>query len=122
MALMFFLSGFTGLVYQVLWVRRFTHVMGSGSVSVSVVIAAFMGGLFLGAVLLTRVLGRCRDELRWYAVLEGVIGCWGLLFVWSFPHLASVYAWLAGGDGSGVTGLAAKATFSTLLMLLVRPC
>ncbi|MBQ37268.1 MAG: hypothetical protein CME04_12840 [Gemmatimonadaceae bacterium] len=117
-ALMFFLSGFTGLVYQVLWVRRFTHVMGSGSVSVSVVIAAFMGGLFLGAVLLTRVLGRCRDELRWYAVLEGVIGCWGLLFVWSFPHLASVYAWLAGGDGSGVTGLAAKATFSTLLMLL----
>ena len=63
MALLFFLSGFTGLVYQVLWVRRFTHVMGSGSVSVSVVIAAFMGGLFLGAVLLMRVLRHCRHEL-----------------------------------------------------------
>ncbi|SVE22183.1 uncharacterized protein METZ01_LOCUS475037, partial [marine metagenome] len=123
MALLFFLSGFTGLVYQVLWVRRFTHVMGSGSVSVSVVIAAFMGGLFLGAVLLTRVLRHCRHELRWYAVLEGLIGFWGLLFVWSFPHVGGIYhwlsgAWLSGGGGAGVIGLAAKATFSMLLMLL----
>ena len=118
MALLFFLSGFTGLVYQVLWMRRFTHVMGSGSVSVSVVIAAFMGGLFLGAVLLRRVLGRCRNELRWYAVLEAVIGLWGLLFVWSFPHLGGIYAWLSGGAGAGVAGLAAKATLSMLWMLL----
>ena len=123
MALLFFLSGFTGLVYQVLWVRRFTHVMGSGTVSVSVVIAAFMGGLFLGAVLLMRVLRHCRHELRWYAVLEGLIGFWGLLFVWSFPHVGGIYhwlsgAWLSGGGGAGVIGLAAKATFSMLLMLL----
>lgn len=123
MALLFFLSGFTGLVYQVLWLRRFTHVMGSGSVSVSVVIAAFMGGLFLGAVLLTQVLHHCRHELRWYAVLEGLIGFWGLLFVWSFPHVGGIHhwlsgAWLSGGGGAGVIGLAAKATFSMLLMLL----
>ena len=116
LALLFFLSGFTGLIYQVLWVRRFTHVMGSSSVSVSVVIAAFMGGLFLGAVVLARLLHRCRVELRWYAALEGLIGVWGLFFVWAFPHLADAYGWLPQG-GSGFAGLAPKASFSALLIL-----
>jgi spermidine synthase len=114
---LFFGSGFTGLIYQMLWVRRFAHIMGSGSVSVSVVVAAFMGGLFLGAVLLTQLLHRCRNELRWYATLEAVIGLWGLLFVLVFPQLSGLYGWLSGLGGSGA-GLVAKATFSMLLMLL----
>lgn len=95
-ALLFFLSGATSLVYQVLWVRRFTHVTGSGSVAVSIVLAVFMTGLFLGALTASRWLPRCRQPLRWYAGLEATIGLWALLFLLLFPVLASSVSGLAG--------------------------
>src|SRR5689334_3655220 len=41
----FTLSGAAGLVYEVLWSRRLTHVFGSTTLAVSTVLAAFMGGL-----------------------------------------------------------------------------
>ncbi|HKC25416.1 MAG TPA: hypothetical protein VKF32_11775, partial [Thermoanaerobaculia bacterium] len=41
----FFLSGATGLVYQVLWSRELQRFFGSTTEAVSVVLATFMAGL-----------------------------------------------------------------------------
>lgn len=110
---LFFLSGLTGVVYQVLWVRRFTHVMGSSAISVSVVIAAFMGGLFIGAVLLSRALPACRSELRWYSVLEAGIGLWALIFAAGFPMVGIAYGALA----DILPGWITKSAMSAVLLL-----
>ena len=48
-SLLFFVSGATGLIYELLWVRVLYQSFGSTIQSVSTVVAAYMGGLGLGA-------------------------------------------------------------------------
>ncbi|MBN1825096.1 MAG: hypothetical protein JW958_02440 [Candidatus Eisenbacteria bacterium] len=56
--LLFFLSGATGLVYEVAWTRLFSVVFGSTALAVSSVLAAFMAGLALGSWWLGRRIDR----------------------------------------------------------------
>ncbi|WP_413561231.1 fused MFS/spermidine synthase [Bdellovibrio sp. HCB209] len=43
-----FLTGFSGLLYQILWIRLFSSLLGGTTLSISCVIAHFMLGLGLG--------------------------------------------------------------------------
>ena len=45
----FFLSGASGLIYQVTWVRQFGNVFGNTIHSAALVVAVFMLGLGAGA-------------------------------------------------------------------------
>jgi spermidine synthase len=47
--LLFFLSGISGLIYQVVWVRVFGNVFGNTIYSASIVVAVFMLGLGVGS-------------------------------------------------------------------------
>jgi predicted membrane-bound spermidine synthase len=47
---LFFASGATALVYQVVWVRSLSLILGASHLAVSIVLAAFMGGLALGGL------------------------------------------------------------------------
>ena len=49
--LLFFLSGISGLIYQVIWVRMFGNVFGNTIYSASIVVAVFMLGLGAGSYL-----------------------------------------------------------------------
>ena len=49
---LFFCSGFSGLIYQVVWVRVFGNVFGNTVYSASVVVAVFMLGLGAGSYLI----------------------------------------------------------------------
>ena len=76
--LVFTLSGASGLIYEVLWTRRLTHIFGSTTLAVSTVLAAFMGGLAVGSVLLGGWADRHRHRaLRAYGLLEMAIGLLG---------------------------------------------
>ena len=44
-------SGFASLAYQIVWVRRFAVVFGTTNTAVTLVLAMFLGGLGLGAML-----------------------------------------------------------------------
>src|SRR5262245_60905850 len=75
----FTLSGASGLIYEVLWTRRLTHIFGSTTLAVSTVLAAFMGGLALGSVLLGAWADRHRERaLRGYGLLEFAIALLGI--------------------------------------------
>jgi len=50
-AICFFLSGFAGLAYQILWVRILALIFGATTLAISTVLTAFMGGLALGSFL-----------------------------------------------------------------------
>ena len=70
--LLFFLSGVSGLVYQVVWVRQFGNLFGNTVWSAAVVTAIFMCGLGVGGLLAGRLADRlhARDgaaPLRLYA-------------------------------------------------------
>ena len=45
---LFFLSGFAALLYQVVWQRLLVFYTGSDTVSISLIVSAFMTGLGLG--------------------------------------------------------------------------
>lgn len=75
---LFFLSGASGLVYQVIWVRLLTRIFGTTTFAVSALLAAFMAGLGLGAALASRCLIRMRHPLRWFGALEIGIGLYAL--------------------------------------------
>src|SRR5437867_10553398 len=77
-ALLFFLSGATGLVYELLWVRLLYQAFGSTIQSVTTVVAAYMGGLGLGAWLLGRRADRHERPAPSYGRLEIAIGVFGL--------------------------------------------
>ena len=47
----FFISGATGLIYEVVWTRLLTQVMGNTHYSIATVLTVFMAGLALGSYL-----------------------------------------------------------------------
>src|SRR5438128_9594577 len=72
--LLFVLSGAAGLIYQVVWFRMLSLVLGSAVQTAAAVLAAFMGGLAAGAWAIGRWSVRIRDPLRAYALLEALTG------------------------------------------------
>jgi spermidine synthase len=79
-----FLSGFSALVYQVLWTRELGLFFGHTIYAVSAVLTAFMGGLALGSHTGGRLIARVRRPLAAYGWLELGIGLAGALF-WLLP-------------------------------------
>ena len=66
----FVLSGSAALIYQTAWTRQFAIVFGTSELAVATVLAAYMGGLALGAWLAERFLPRVTRPVLTYALLE----------------------------------------------------
>src|SRR5947209_10824973 len=91
---LFFLSGASALVYELVWQRLLNLVFGVSTLSVSAVLAAFLTGLALGSFAFGRFADRTTRPLRCYAWLEAGIGAVGLLVPPGFAALTTVYTWL----------------------------
>src|SRR5262245_5174705 len=89
--LCFFVSGMSGLVYQVVWVRELVLVFGATTFAVSTVLTAFMGGLALGSYYFGRRSEQVARPLRLYGLLEIGIGLYGLAIPLIFTALPTVY-------------------------------
>jgi spermidine synthase len=72
--LLFFLSGISGLIYQVLWLRLLALVFGVTVYAASAVLASFMAGLALGSFIAGRLVDRARYPLLWYGLVEVLVG------------------------------------------------
>jgi spermidine synthase len=73
----FFLSGLTGLIYEILWTRMIVKVIGTAPFAISIVLTVFMAGLGLGSYIASRTIDRVKDHLklvRIYGVLELIVG------------------------------------------------
>jgi spermidine synthase len=77
----FLVSGFCGLVYQVVWLRLAMTAFGVNTPVVSAVVSAFMGGLALGnwaggSWARGKRLESSRQPLRLYALAECAVALW----------------------------------------------
>jgi spermidine synthase len=98
--LLFFLSGISGLIYQVIWVRAFGNVFGNTIYSASIVVAIFMLGLGVGSYVVGTWADRRYERgpdtlLRIYAYFEMAIGALGLAISLLLPGLAALAARLS---------------------------
>ncbi len=93
-------SGFAGLGYQIVWTQQFGLVLGHESAAVLAVVAAFFGGLSLGALLLGRRIEASARPLRWYAGCEALIGLWGGVLMAAMQAASGAALALIGPDAS----------------------
>ena len=70
-------SGFAGLGYQIVWTRQSALWLGHDSAAVLAVVAAFLGGLAVGALVLGARIESSARPVRWYAACEALIALWG---------------------------------------------
>lgn len=96
----FFVSGASGLLYQVVWVREFGHFFGNTVQSAALVAGVFVFGLGIGALLAGRLADRTFAKepgsgLRFYAQVEVAIGLLGLLLLVLLPQLEPLSRWIS---------------------------
>jgi len=77
---LFTLSGFTGLIYESVWSHYLKLFLGAAAFAQSFVLAAFMGGMALGAWIASRASGRLGNLLKVYGWIEAAIGLAALVF------------------------------------------
>ena len=76
----FFLSGFTGLIYESIWSQYLKLFLGHAAYAQSLVLAILMGGMAFGSWWVAHYSFRIKRLLQAYALVEGLIGLLGLLF------------------------------------------
>jgi predicted membrane-bound spermidine synthase len=96
-ALIFFLSGASALIFESLWFRLVGLSLGNSVWSASLVLAAFMGGLAIGNVLVASRDARVLRPLRLYAGLEFAIGICGIAVVLLLPQFPGLLGPALGG-------------------------
>ena len=127
---LFFFSGATSLVYEVLWTRRLSLTFGHTVLAVSTVLTVFMSGLALGSFLAGRWTDKERKRLEasgtesgparflaLYGKLEIGIGLWAVLTLFLLNGVEMIYLSAARG-GAGNTVLYAIVFLGSFLVLL----
>jgi spermidine synthase len=117
--LLFFVSGATALVYQVVWVRSLTLVFGGSHLAVTAVLSIFMAGLAIGGYLFGRRVDRVARPLRLYALLEFGVAASALAFVGLMAIYPSLYAGLAQGRDEATLYLTAVRLLFSVAALIV---
>jgi spermidine synthase len=117
--LLFFGSGFSGLVYEVVWMRLLSLVFGNSVYASATVLAGFMGGLAIGSFIFGKVADRVANPLRLYGLLELLVGGIALLFPSLIKALMPVYLWYAHVSGATYHSLSfAQAVLLVFLLLI----
>ncbi|MFN0118272.1 MAG: fused MFS/spermidine synthase, partial [Elusimicrobiota bacterium] len=77
----FFLSGIAALIYEILWIRELTMVLGHSTPAISAVLSAYMCGLGLGSFISGKLLEKVKNTslLRLYIYLELLIALTAVL-------------------------------------------
>jgi spermidine synthase len=102
---MLFLSGAAALVYQVVWVRQLSLVVGVEIYSITVAVSAFFAGLALGGALLGRIADRSKHPFLLYCMLEAGVGLAGVAATIALSHSAGAFVALESHVGLVAWGL-----------------
>src|SRR5690349_23515399 len=71
----FVLSGAAGLIYESIWTRYLGLFVGHDAYAQILVLVIFLGGMSIGAMLVSRRSERMRQPLYGYVAVEFVVGC-----------------------------------------------
>jgi spermidine synthase len=111
--LLFFASGCAALIYETVWFYLVQLVVGASSISVAVLLCAFMGGMALGSWLLPKITPKGAHPFRVVAALEAGIALLGIAIPIALPYVQEAYLTLA-EPGAGSVALRAVVCFLIL--------
>ncbi len=87
----FFVSGISGLIYEVVWNRLLGLVFGNTVFATSTLLTAYMAGLSLGSYLSGKYAYRIKRGLSAYAYLEIGIGTYCLIIPFLINIMGDIY-------------------------------
>lgn len=117
---LFFCSGASALIYQVLWLRKLGLVFGVTVYAASTVWASFMFGLAVGSLLAGRIADRLRRPLVWFGIAEALIAVSALSTPIALAWLQDLYGSLFPSLPNGLFAITI-ARFAMALVVLVVP-
>jgi len=91
-AALLFASGISALLFQVLWIKQLTLVVGVDVYAVSLTLSGFFAGLALGAAYLGRRADGHARPLRFYAAIEVGVAVSGLGLTLLLPVFGAPFA------------------------------
>jgi spermidine synthase len=98
-ALLLFASGTAALVYQVLWIKQLSLVVGVDVYAVTTGVSAFFAGLALGGALFGRWADRLARPFLLYTLLELGVGVLGVAATLALARVAQPFIALEAGAG-----------------------
>jgi spermidine synthase len=116
--LIFTISGFSGLIYESIWSHYLKLFLGHAAYAQSLVLSIFMGGMAVGAWLAGNYSSRWRTPILAYAIIEGIVGVFALIFHGSFVAITDgVYLSLIPGIESSTLAHLAKWSIASLMIV-----
>jgi spermidine synthase len=119
LCILFLLSGSSGLIYEVVWLRMLSRTLGSTVYAASAILAVFMTGLALGSFIFGRIADRVQRPLAMYAALEAGIGITAVLSLrmnsWPIPLYREIYFLTSGSRAALTLGQVSLAMAALLL-------
>lgn len=114
----YFLSGATGLVYEVLWAKYLGLLFGASALANTTVLATFLGGLALGSAWLGPLADRSKNPLLFYGRLELGLALAGLIPPFALPLAERAYlAALSTGLSPSSAGFLRVAIAAAVLLM-----
>jgi len=98
-AALLFISGGAALIYQVLWVKQLSLVVGVEVYAITAGISAFFAGLAMGGLLFGRWADRLRHPVRLYAGLELAVALLAVAATLGLAQSAALFARLEASVG-----------------------
>ncbi|MFT7471351.1 MAG: spermidine synthase [Kiritimatiellia bacterium] len=118
-SLVFFLSGCSALIFETVWFRIASTVLGTTVWSAAVVLMAFMTGLGIGNGIVAYRGNSISNPIRFYVAIEIVIGLSGLGVIYLLPFLSDMVAMLAADSTTSIAWLNAIRFSISFIVLLV---
>src|SRR5215213_6964889 len=117
--MVFFISGFSSLVYQVAWQRVLTLYYSVENISTTLIVTVYMLGLGIGAIVGGYIADSVSRRLGLYCVIELFIGLFGFF---SLPFLEYIGKVTAGSSYTvSFAGMFLFLSFPTMLMGMTLP-
>lgn len=114
-----FLSGMSGLAYEVIWLRQLNLIFGITAFALATVLAGFMGGLALGSFTFGKIADRVKGHMILFAALELGIGLYALLAPYLFTGLDQLYVMAGRTLDYGHPALNLFRTLGAFLIILI---
>ncbi len=72
LSFIFFFSGASAIIYQVVWQRILTTYYGVGAISIVLIVSVYMAGLGIGALFGGFLAERVKNKITLYFVVDAV--------------------------------------------------
>jgi len=93
-------SGAVALIYQVLWIKQLSLIVGVDVYAVTTGIGAYFAGLAVGGLVIGRLADRAQRPLQLYSTLEIGIAAVGVATTFALAHMAPLFARLESTSGA----------------------